>query len=115
MMGLAGSITPTTTGKVLILISGDIANSSNNLGAQVRIRFGTGTAPANGAALTGTSAGGLQKDSSGNGANTKVPFSVNAVVTGLTTGTTYWIDLELNNGGGGTASVFDISISALEL
>lgn len=121
MMGLAGSITPTQSGKVMIIISGDAmanvcATTGATGGAQVQIRYGTGTAPTNGAALTGTAVGALEKWVCSH-ATSRDPFSVNAVVTGLTVNTAYWIDLELIATQGTsttTANLFDISISAHE-
>jgi len=120
MMGLSASITPVLTGKIMIIISGDMDNNTGDDGAQVQMRTGTGTPPINGAALTGTTQGGLVKMSvvtSGGGASsvTRVPFSLNAIVTGLTLNTAVWIDLGLAAITAGTARVRDISISVVEL
>src|SRR6185312_4219907 len=57
MMGLAGSITPNKSGTVLILISGTISNTKNANKSLVQLYTGTGTAPANGVAITGTARG----------------------------------------------------------
>ena len=114
MMGLAGSITPAYSGIIMIIISGDMGNNTNNTGVQSQIRYGTGTAPANGAALTGTTAGGLIKMTVNN-SNNSMPFGLNAIVTGLTVGTTYWIDISLAAVSNGTAKAKDISISVVEL
>jgi hypothetical protein len=121
-MGLAGSITPTTSGKVLIVISGDIDNDTGADGAQVQIRTGTGTAPANGASLTGTTQGALVKIVNPNASGVGVTFTpgrqaftVNAVVSGLTLNAANWIDISLAAITGGTARVRDVSISAIEL
>ena len=119
MMGLSASITPVLTGKIMIIISGDIDNDTGDDGAQVQMRTGTGTPPINGAALTGTTQGGLVKMSvvvSGGATNvTRVPFSLNAIVTGLTLNTAVWIDLGLAVIAAGNARVRDISISVVEL
>ncbi len=112
MMGLAGSITPTISGKVMITISGDMKNGTNNGNSVTHIRYGTGTAPTNGNALTGTVAGALVNMTAA-ATNQRVPFSCNAIVT-LTVGTTYWIDLGLK-AASGTAFVQNISISVVEL
>ncbi len=114
MMGLAGAITPNVTGKVLIHISGDIASDTSGDGANVQIRTGTGTAPANAAALTGTAAGGLVKFVAAANAQ-KAPFSLSAIVSGLTISTAIWIDVGLAAVTGGTATIKDISISAIEV
>ena len=118
MMGLSASITPVLSGKIMIIISGDMDNSSGDDGAQVQMRTGTGTPPLNGAALTGTTQGGLVKMSvvaSVGTVVTRVPFSLNAIVTGLTLNTAVWIDISLAAIGAGNARVRDISISVVEL
>jgi hypothetical protein len=119
MMGLSASITPVVSGKILIIISGDMDNDTGDDGAQVQMRTGTGTPPINGAALTGTTQGGLVKMSvvvsGGATAVTRVPFSLNAIQTGLTLNTPYWIDLSLAAIGAGNARVRDVSISVVEL
>ena len=117
MMGLAGTITPVSTGKILIVISGDIANDTIADGAAVQIRYGTGTAPANADALTGTAVGGLVSSTNPDIAlaTLNVPFSLNAIVTGLTPGTAYWIDTGLKAITGGTATISNVSISVIEV
>lgn len=119
MMGIAGAFTPVVTGRVFIMISGTLRNTTGDSGAQVQIRTGTGTAPTNGAALTGTTRGGLVRGKiTASGATSTpliVPFSCNAIVTGLTIGTAIWIDVELAAITSGTASITDLSLSAYEL
>lgn len=119
MMGLSASITPVLSGKIMIIISGDMDNDTDDDGAQVQMRTGTGTPPINGAALTGNTQGGLVKMSvvvSGGATNvTRVPFSLNAIVTGLTLNTAVWIDISLAAIGAGNARVRDISMSIVEL
>ena len=119
MMGLAGSITPANSGNVLIVISGSIQNTTPNDGGETNIQYGTGSAPANGVPATGSTVGStsiLSIVTSGVGATTisTVPFTCNALITGLTVGTPYWIDLELN-ATGGFAEVSQVQVSAIEL
>lgn len=115
MMGLAGTITPLVTGKALLLVSGTIFNASAIAdGALVQIRYGTGATPANGDAATGTAVGGAVQYVAATTAE-KAPFSLNAFVSGLTPATAYWIDVGLAAITGGTASISDVSISAVEL
>ena len=111
MMGLAGSIT-TRTGRVLVIISGTMKSDTANDGAQVQIRYGTGTAPTNGAALTGTAVGSLQRLVASAVTSEEFPFSVSAVVTGLTGGTAYWLDVGLAAITGGTAAITSVSVAA---
>lgn len=111
MMGLAGAITPAVTGTIMIMISGDATATSTD-GYKYQLRYGTGSAPANGAALTGTAAGSLVTIAT---VANKTPFSTQAIVTGLTPATAYWFDLALAAVTAGTASVLDISLSAFEI
>lgn len=121
MQGLAGAITPVLTGAVLITISGTVLASTVAAGdgIEYQISVGTGAAPTNGAALSGTQYG--QPQSSKNpataiAADVAVPFSVQAVVTGLTKATPYWIDLAAKSlGTASSGSLSAVSISAIEL
>jgi hypothetical protein len=112
--GGAATITPVRSGKIVIIIPGYGSNNTiNNSGACI-IRYGTGTAPVNGAAATGTIVG-AESSWLVAVASQRMPFSVCAVVTGLTLGTTYWIDLGLRAITGGTASVTGLAVTAYEL
>ena len=114
MMGLSASITPVLTGKIMIIISGDMDNDTNARGTRTQIRTGTGTPPVNGAALTGTTQGGLVSYESGTNIF-RTPFTLNAIVTGLTLNTAVWIDISLASITSGVSRVRDISISVVEL
>lgn len=115
MMGLAGSITPTMTGRIRVVVCGTIFNANAiGDGANVQIRTGTGSAPANGDALTGTTAGGLSKYIAPTTA-CKVPFAVSAIVSGLTLNVARWIDVGLAATTAGTATITDLSVSAHEV
>jgi hypothetical protein len=99
---------------VLITISGTLENNGPAGSALGYISYGTGTAPANGAAQTGTLVGGLFEAINPTGAVMAVPFSSTAVIN-LTVGTTYWIDMALETFGTGTAYALGVSISAMEM
>ena len=113
MMGLAGSITPAQNGRILIALSGDVAQTTTADGAKWQLSYGTGAAPANGAALAGTQVGSNPTMTFLTGV-LLVPFSSQAIVTGLTVGTAYWLDVALAAITGGTASVSKLSLSAHE-
>ncbi len=114
MMGLAGTITPATTGRVLLTATGTIGNSSNSAQGVTQLRYGTGSAPANQAALTGTAVG-IPIGSNLATGGEFVPFACEAIATGLALGTAYWIDLGLVAGSGvGTATVKSLTIRAVE-
>jgi hypothetical protein len=118
MMGLGGTVsfTPNKSGVLVVAFSGSIANSTASDGAQTGIRYGTGTAPTNGAALTGTAAGAKPKVvNNASTAALKVPFSITVVITGLTFGAAYWFDLSLARISGGTATVTDITAAIFEV
>ena len=113
-MGLSGSITPIRSGTILIIISGSGDNATNSRGGTIGLRYGTGTPPVNGAALTGT----LVQTSNFQNSNAAqlFPFSVNDIITGLTLNTAVWFDLSLAaSGGAGTARVRGINISIIEI
>lgn len=107
-------ITPAYTGRILIVINGVVAQSTTADGAFWHIRTGTGTAPSNGGALTGTQSNGQQSMTFLTGV-LKIPFSIQTIVTGLTLGTAVWIDLVLGTVTGGTATMTQVTVSALEI
>ena len=118
MMGLGHYFTPARSGSVMIIISGTIRNSSGTTGngAKVQIRYGTDSAPVNGTAITGTAAGSLIEASNiSNGSNRRYPFTVNSIITSLPVGTQHWFDLSLGAISGGTAYLYDLSVSIIEL
>ena len=116
MMGLGAqgaSITPTFSGRVLLIYTGILASNSGTTYTHiVYTYYGTGGAPANGAALTGT-----QVNSQGPNFNSSVNMgiSVIGVVTGLAVGTTYWLDIALKSGNSGaTINAYYNNIQAIE-
>lgn len=118
MMGLAGSITPATTGRVLVIVNGTISNSTGTAGngAKAQLRYGTGTAPANAAALTGTAAGSLVSALLERAtASDPYPFSIQARINGLVIGTVYWLDISLAAISAGTAVAKSLTITAVEV
>jgi len=109
MMGLGILFTPLYSGRVKIIIAGEASNNTLNDGFIVYAAYGTGAAPANGAAATGTTVGNYVT-STALAASELKPFTIIGVVTGLTVGTAIWIDLELGAVTGGTASLNNLSI-----
>lgn len=118
MLGLAASITPAFSGRVMICINGNLTNSTAAAGngAKVQIRYGTGAAPANGAALTGTAAGSQQSSVLERAtANDMQTFCVLCLVTGLSIGTPIWFDLSLTAVAAGTALAKNLNVMAMEM
>jgi hypothetical protein len=74
------------------------------------LRYGTGTAPLNGAALTGTAA-------SPNGIVVTGTYglTLTGLLTGLTIGVPIWLDASLTSAAGGSVSMLNVHIVAIEL
>lgn len=111
MMGLAGAITPTSTGNVVFIVTG-IINSGATGNPTCQLRYGTGTAPTNGAANTGTPVGTVAKEAGI--ATGSVPFTCTWYASSLTVNTAYWYDLSLVSDGTSNASVTSITMRAEE-
>lgn len=113
MMGLAGTFTTTRSGNGLILVTGTIENSANGGESIVQIRTGTGTAPVNGAAITGNPQGSQQSFLTAVALQI-VPFSLMAYVSGL--GAPIWIDVSLTAADvAGNARIYNVYIVAIEV
>lgn len=108
MAGLAIAFTPTKTGNIKVKITGEISNDTVGDGSTVAAAYGTGTAPANGDAATGTAMGNTFTFTS-TAASDKGAFAIVAYVTGLTIGTAYWLDLSILAVTGGNAGITNIS------
>jgi hypothetical protein len=93
MNGVAGSITPTTSGNILVLMFGIANNNTANDGCAWKVYVGTGEAPANGAPVTGTSISANLGTMTSSSPALQLPFTTIAYAPALTVGTTYWIDL----------------------
>ncbi|MEM3828459.1 MAG: hypothetical protein QXP36_04510 [Conexivisphaerales archaeon] len=112
-LGLGITYTPSSTGRVLVIVIGEAANNTAGDGVQVQLSYGTGTAPSNGAAATGTSIGSILTTTS-NAAGQTVPFTLVYVLSGLTIGTSYWFDLQVMAVTGGTAYVQNLTVYIIE-
>lgn len=98
MMGLGSSffITPTYSGRLKVEIVGATSNTTSTAINTIRLYFGTvgGGVPTNGQAVTGTQVGGgIQQTVPGVSFNCF--FISPGIITGLTPGTAYWVDLGL--------------------
>jgi hypothetical protein len=117
MAGLPGSITPSTTGRVMFIVSGYMTSSAAGaFAAIVGMRYGTGSAPSHGAAATGTLIPNCPA-AFGHSASASytVPFSVAVIITGLTVGTTYWLDVQYgSSSSSSTAKLNTVSLCAIE-
>lgn len=111
MMGLNASITPVYSTRAVVCFTGQMQNSGtgNTTG---QLRFGTGTAPVNGATPpVGTN---VCQITSGGTTNGLYPATFITVITGLTPGTTYWLDMALAPASG-TGSFHTPFVMAFEI
>jgi hypothetical protein len=114
MMGMNLTVTPTRSGTLVISGSGQMANGTINDGATVQLYYGTGAAPTNGAAVSGTALGSPQTHTSLVAADT-AGWSFTIPLSNATIGTTYWIDVALKAVTGGSASVTGVNLAVVEL
>jgi len=84
--------TPRLSGKVLVVITGNLHCTVANDRPQLSATYGTGTPPINGAAPTGTSFGTQVDPLLIPAANERLPFTISDILD-LTVGTEYWFDL----------------------
>ena len=109
MAGLGSTITftPASSGQIQVVLTPQSCwNNTNADGAQYQISYGTGTAPLNGVAVTGTQTGPTIKLVNPTTAGSmKFPCNLTANIISLTAGTTYWFDIAFNAVTGGTANM----------
>jgi hypothetical protein len=84
---------------VQFTINGTLGSSTTTAddGIVVQIAYGTGTAPGNGAAATGTTIGGAEtwsQPAAVTAADVHQPLTIPAAVANLVAGTAYWFDLQ---------------------
>ncbi|HEY8837581.1 MAG TPA: hypothetical protein VIO16_07875 [Dehalococcoidia bacterium] len=108
-LGSTCTITPTTT-RVRIHMHGTMSNSSASAGTVVQLQWGTGAAPSNGSGSVGTAVGSPSEGFDA-GANAQFPWSLDAIVTGLTAGTPIWFDVSVKVGAG-TGTLANVSCCA---
>lgn len=111
-MGTTCKITPVYSGRVNLTFSGVFAAAAA-VASALSVRYGTGTAPTNGAAITGSAAGSTQ-NAVPTSTQTTVPYSKTAVITGLTPGTAYWFDVALNSNNAVSVAINNNDCSAFE-
>ena len=115
MMGLGGTckITPATTGRIKVEFVGTTFNNTASANNNIAFRYGTGAAPANAAAPSGTVLGTALVVTTLAAITGTTPFVIGGIVTGLTVGTAYWFDLVIATTAG-TGSVNNLSCDAFE-
>lgn len=119
----ACSITPQTTGRVFVLVEGDMTGI-NTATVTAQLSFGTGAAPANAAAVTGTQVGSQPTLTPITGI-LSTPFTLFWVITGLSVpsinslgvtsaATPVWLDIALKSSSG-AAAVSNLTCIAMEI
>jgi len=116
MMGLGTTckITPVVTGRLLVTWTGLLKNSVAADGTNAQARDGTGTAPVNGAANTGTARGNIVGSNPVNSATGWQSFATTYIGTGYALSTQVWLDLTVQAATGGTASISNVYCAAME-
>jgi len=109
MLGIGALFTPSTS-RAFVSISGSSSTSSAGNNNSLQIRYGTGSAPANGSAVTGAAAGPIQRVSAADYS----AVSISAIITGLTPGVQIWIDLAFSRAAGSN-SFSNIAVAAHDL
>ncbi len=114
-LGATATITPVRSTRCLVIVTCVLASSLDQGALFLSGRFGTGTAPTAGAAVAGTPWGGLLVGQN-SGAAGAMPFTLAAVIPGLTVGTAYWIDVAfMGNQNTYTVTVSNPAFTILEI
>jgi len=117
MMGLGASckLTPATTGRIRFTIVGNVTNNNTSKTTFVTGRYGTGTAPSNGAALTGTLFNnGVTSTTTAAGSPASI-FTLEGIISGLSVGTQVWYDVSVaTNDAATTSSIANLTCLAQE-
>lgn len=106
MMGLGATcrITPVNSGRIRVSFTGSVGGNGTTANNSQQLRYGTGTAPINGASPIGTTVGGLVTVGNGGGGQT-APLAMDGIITGLSLGVSVWLDLSSQAGAGGATIV----------
>jgi hypothetical protein len=107
-------ITPTFSGRVLVTVSGTIANTASAATDTIQVRYDTGGIPSPGNnPATGASSGNpvIAKSPT---TNSRIPFSITVLLTSLTLASPYWIDLYVTPSAG-TWTIDSLNVVAIEM
>ncbi len=117
-MGLGGSIAyiPSHSGTIVVWVAGMVINSSGaGDGVTITGRYGTGTAPVNGATSSLGTQFGLPQHFVSSTTAGQQGFMVMGRITGLTLSTEVWFDLSIIAVSAGGASVKDVQVVVVEV
>ena len=105
--------TPGTTGRVFVLWTGDIVAGATAATIVIQGVYGTGVAPANNSAVTGTAYGAELAWVSLTGQLTQT-FALHAIISGLVPGTDYYFDIA-TKGSTNTVQLTNCTFTAIEI
>ncbi len=117
--------TPQGSGRVLILMSAIAGNGTTTDGLTYNLYFGTGTAPSNNDAVSGTAICSLQTITSVVASELTQSVSLSGVVSGLVAasfnskgdsvaGTPYWFDVMFSNVTAGAVTFTNVNLTVIE-
>jgi hypothetical protein len=112
-MGTTCKITPVYSGRIKVEWFGSVSNTVGSASIGVTMRYGTGVAPIYTNGPVGTQIAASYGISAPN-TNFAAPLANGGIVTGLTPGVAYWLDLTLSSGGGGVSTLSNVSCNAME-
>ncbi len=114
-LGLAGcTITPVRSGTIIVIINYNLQATTSGQYAQAQGKYGTGTAPSNGATASGTNIG-AQQTMWASGSFTAGNYTLLVALAGLTLNTAYWFDFAVTSGSGQVCQTISVSFLAFEL
>lgn len=108
-------ITPTSTGRIIFVITGDMNNSVTSDGTTYNMVWGTGAIPANAATAIGTIITPTRTFTQAVGGQL-TPFTLFSMTTAsLTLNVPVWFDMQIADVTGGTSAVLNVDCTAHEL
>jgi hypothetical protein len=121
MLGSNCSFGPRVSGNFLCVIGGQFSFNDTSSYCTLYLRYGLGSPPASNAPLQGNlfygSQGAVSLQQNPHNAGATSAFIMNGLITGLTLGSTYWVDLGFENaaGSGSTLTISQATISIMEI
>jgi hypothetical protein len=117
--GSTFTLTPKSSGNVMVLMFTSFTfSTASSPNVQVNSKYGTGTAPSNGASATGTSFGTSWSGYPNSTQYNEVgifPYVTLAKITGLTVNTSYWFDIACTTGTSATITPAEVYCEAWEI
>lgn len=114
MMGLKGTITPATTGTIIFNAYTSFQSTIVGDGCVFSLRIGTGAAPNNGDAASGTQVNPIDGAITAGAISQAVQGYLAGYITGRTVSTAYWYDFAFASTTGGTCTPSRAAIVAIE-